>query len=490
MPPPLDCASGEPGYFISTVSVLLRTAFFALLLSLSGAFAAEPGALSLLRQLDEGFVQVFEKVAPSVVVIEAEKKPDEEEGDEEKGFEFFLQGEREPRRNGADRPWKLPNRSEGSGFIIRADGLIVTNHHVVAGAENIKVRLKDGRTFPAKPFASDEKTDVAIISIDAKGLVAAEIGDSDRVRVGQLVCAIGAPFNQAFSFSVGWISGKGRTNLLSPTSSTILYEDYLQTDTFINPGNSGGPLFDVDGRVIGMNTLINGIGRGLAFAIPSNMFQDVANELIAHGKVHRAWLGVRIETLSEHPTMRGRLVGIEQGVVVETIEPNAPAFKSDLRPDDVVTAVDGVKVVAKRELQKEILKRKVGATVQLTVWRAGDTLQIPVTTGELPSDPVVAARAGTKKSGSEAKSVSLGLKLRDARPDGALVESVTPGSPADRAQMRSEDVIKEVEGHPVRDAAAAAGAIGDRVRMAGDKAVSVYIERKGNRIFIAISPDI
>ena len=472
------------------MSVLLRFTFLALLLSLTEAVAADSGALSLLRQLDEGFVQVFEKVAPSVVVIEAEKKPEEGEGDEEKGFEFFLQGEKEPRRDGADRQWRLPNRSEGSGFIIRADGLILTNHHVVADAESIKVRLRDGRTFPAKPFASDEKTDVAIIRIEAKGLVAAEVGDSDRVRVGQLVCAIGAPFNQAFSFSVGWVSGKGRTNLLSPTSTTILYEDYLQTDTFINPGNSGGPLFDVEGRVIGMNTLINGIGRGLAFAIPSNMFQEVAHELIAHGKVHRAWLGVRIETLSEHPALRGRLVGIEQGVVVETIEPNAPAFKSDLRPDDVVTEVDGVKVVAKRELQKEILKKKVGATVQLTVWRAGGTLQIPVTTGELPSDPVVAAKARLRKPGSDAKSESLGLKLRDAKPDGAIVDSVAPGSPADRAQMRSEDVIKEVEGRAVRDAAAAAGAIGDRVRTAGDKAVSLFIERKGKRIFVAITPDV
>ncbi len=444
----------------------------------------------MLRQLDESFVQVFEKVAPSVVVIEAEKKPAEEEGDEEKGFEFFLQGEKDARRDGADRQWTLPNRSEGSGFIIRPDGLILTNHHVVAGAKSIKVRLKDGRTFPAKPFAEDEKTDVAIIRIEAKGLVAAEIGDSDRVRVGQLVCAIGAPFSQAFSFSVGWVSGKGRTNLLSPTSNTILYEDYLQTDTFINPGNSGGPLFDVDGRVIGMNTLINGIGRGLAFAIPSNMFQEVVNELITHGKVHRAWLGVRIETLSEHPALRGRLVGIEQGVVVETIEPNSPAFISNLRPDDVITEVDGVKVVAKRELQKEILKKKVGATVQLTVWRAGGSLQIPVTTGELPSDPVVAIKARPKKSGSDAKSESLGLRLRDAKPDGALVESVTPGSPADRALMQGEDVIKEVEGRAVRDAAAAAGAIGDRVRTAGDKTVSLSIERKGKRILVAITPDV
>ena len=175
--------------------------------------------------------------------------------------------------------WRLPqqpSRSEGSGFIIRHDGHLLTNLHVVDGAEKLNVRLKDGRIYPAKVVGADDKTDIAVLKIDAEDLVPVKFGDSDTLRVGQLVCAIGAPFNQDYSFTCGWVSGKGRTNLLGPTSSTILYEDYIQTDAFINPGNSGGPLFDVDGQVIGMNTLINGIGRGLAFAIPSNMLHGSA----------------------------------------------------------------------------------------------------------------------------------------------------------------------------------------------------------------------
>lgn len=483
------CASHDHGYWMLAVPALLRSASIAFSFLLPAAIAADSGPLNLLRQLDEGFVQVFEKVAPSVVVIEAEKKRDDEDADDAKGFEFFFQGEKEPRREGGERQWKLPNRSEGSGIVFRSDGYILTNFHVVADAESIKVRLRDGRNFPAKIFGVDEKTDIAIIHIEAKDLTAAQIGDSDRVRVGQLICAIGTPFNQAFSFSVGWISGKGRTNLLSPTSSTVIYEDYLQTDAFINPGNSGGPLFDVGGQVIGMNTLINGIGRGLAFAIPSNMFQEVAAELMTSRKVQRAWLGVRIETLSEHPMLRERLQGIEQGVVVETIEPNAPAYKSDLRPTDVITAVDGVKVTAKRELQKEILKKKVGVTVQLSVWRDGTTLIVPVMTGELPNDPLVTAKAAPPKPGMNAKAESLGLTLRDAKPTGALVAGVAPGSPADRAQMRNDDVIAEVDGRAVKDAATAAAAIGDRIRVTHDKALRFSIDRSGNRIFVVITPE-
>ena len=467
---------------------MLRSALFVLLAVPLGAAAADSSALGLLRQIDEGFVQVFEKVAPSVVVIVTEKKADEEEREDVRGFEFFFQGEKEPRSEGGERAWRLPNRSEGSGFIIRADGCILTNHHVVADAEKITVRLKDGRTFPGKVIGFDEKTDIAILRVEARDLPAAEIGDSDRVRVGQLVCAIGTPFNQDFSFSIGCVSGKGRTNLLGPTSSNILYEDYLQTDAFINPGNSGGPLFDVEGRVIGMNTLINGIGRGLAFAIPSSMFQEVAQQLIAHGKVQRAWLGVRIETLGDQAALRER-AGIDKGVVVETIEPSAPAYQSDLRADDVITEVDGVKVAAARELQREILKKKIGATVLLNVWRGGATLRISVATGELPAELSKVASPRPAKPAPASKAETLGLKLRDAKLAGALVTSVAAGSPADRAQMQSEDVIVEVEGRLVDDAAATAAAIGDRVRAARDKAVRLNLVRKGKGMVVVVTPD-
>lgn len=355
------------------------------------------GALSLLRQIDEGFVQIYRRVAPSVVVIDARKKPDEAEPEEpeslaplteEKDRDARGKSRREPPPQ-QQRAWKLPQqptRSEASGFIFRADGYILTNYHVVADAEKFTVRLKEGRVLPGKLLAADELTDIALVKIEANNLPAVEMGDSDALRVGQLVCAIGTPFSQEYSFTCGWVSGKGRTNLLSSISPTVVYEDYIQTDAFINPGNSGGPLFDVDGKVIGMNTLINGIGRGLAFAIPSNILSEVAAQLVANGRVVRPWLGIRIESLSQNAELRERVNGIEDGVVVDTIEANAPAYRSDLRPADIITEIDGFKVVTAHELQKEVLKKRVGQVLQLTVWRNGQTLKLPVATGELPSE--------------------------------------------------------------------------------------------------------
>ena len=471
------------------------------LLPAVGALAEEPAkeptkgaaALSLLKAIDEGFVQVFEKVAPAVVVIDARKPVDDDERDVPRGFEFLLEdGKPTPKdpKAGKDdtKPWRLPERStrsEGSGFLIRSDGFILTNHHVVADAEKLEVRLKDGRIFPAKVVGSDDKTDIAILKIEAKDLPVAEFGDSDKLRVGQLVCAIGAPFNQDYSFTVGWVSGKGRTNLLGPSSQNVLYEDYIQTDAFINPGNSGGPLFDVEGKVVGMNTLINGIGRGLAFAIPSSMLEDVGRQLIAAGKVQRAWLGIRIETLGEKATHQGHFPGIERGVVVDTIEANAPAYKSDLRPADVITEVDGVKVTTARDVQREILRKKIGQSLNLTVWRGGQTLRIAVATGELPTEITRVANVSPSK-GLEAKAEMLGLKLRDAKPAGAQVVGTQPDSPAAHSEIFTDDVITGVEGQPVTDAAGCVSAITTGLMTKGRKGVLLNIERKGQRTFVVL----
>jgi len=454
-------------------------------------------AVGLLKAIDEGFVQIYEKVAPAVVVVMARKRMDEaEDRDLPRSFEFYLEEGKPPSKDpkgekDAGGPLRLPSpssRSEGSGFLIRADGYILTNHHVVADAESLEVRLKDGRTLSAKVVGSDDKTDIAVLKVDAKDLPVVEFGDSDNLRVGQLACAIGAPFNQDYSFSVGVVSGKGRTNLLGPSSPTIIYEDYIQTDAFINPGNSGGPLFDVEGKVIGMNTLINGIGRGLAFAIPSSMLEDVGRQLVTTGKVQRPWLGIRIGALSEKPaTLREHFPGVENGVVVDTIEANAPAYRSDLRPADVITEVDGVKIKSARELQKEILRKKIGQAVQLTVWRAGQTLRIPVPTGELPGEITKVANSAPLK-GVEAKTETLGLKLQDAKPVGAQVIDTQPGSPAARAEIFPNDIITQVEGQPVTDAAGCVSAIATGLVTKGQKGLLLNIERKGQRTFVILPP--
>ena len=452
-------------------------------------------ALGLLKAIDEGFVQVYDKVAPKPWSSSTQaacrrtktmKYP--------RGFEFssMRAGPIEIRRRLA-RPHspKVPGsstHSEGSGFIVRADGYIYTNQHVVEDAEKLEVRLKDGRTFSARLVGEDEHTDIAVLKIDAKDLPTVEWADSEKLRIGQLVCAIGAPFSQDYSFTVGWVSGKNRTNLLGPTSSTILYEDYIQTDAFINPGNSGGPLFDVEGKIVGMNTLINGLGRGLAFAIPSAMLQDIGQQLIASGKVQRPWLGIRIETLAENVALRTHLGGIEQGVVVDTVEADAPAYKSDLRPADVITEVDGVKVASAHDLQRLVLKKKIGQPVQLTVWRAGTTLQIAVATGELPVEMTKVANVVPSRGEPAAKAETLGLKLRDGKPAGAQVIGVTTGSPAARAEILADDLITGVESRPVNDAAGCVSAIATGLVTKGSKGIILNIERSGRRTFILLNP--
>src|SRR2546428_6702720 len=370
---------------ILTLCVALSTSFAAIPeavpTSSVPAAAAEAGK-DVVHQLNNAFAKVFETVAPSVVIIEISKK--NESNESSPLDDLFFQGppdENNPRQN--PRSFQ-PVQSEGSGFIVRPDGYIFTNFHVVEAADKIEVKLKDGREFPAKVVGTDEKTDIAVIKIDAKDLPVVQLGDSDAVRVGQFAFAIGAPFRLDYTFTYGVVSGKGRSKLISNGGYSI--PDYIQTDASINPGNSGGPLCDIDGKVIGMNTLINGLNRGLGFAIPINMAREIGSELIAGHKIVRPWLGIRIETLGDDPSIRDLFKGLDKGVVVRTIEADAPAYKSDLRPFDVITHVDGTPVETDSQLQHEILKKKVGQSVELSVWRKGQTMKIAVTTGELPSE--------------------------------------------------------------------------------------------------------
>src|SRR2546426_1195524 len=452
--------------------------------------AAESGK-DVVHALNNAFAKVFEIVAPSVVIIEVSKKNDGNEG-----FNFddlFFQGppdENNPRRN----PHGFqPIQSEGSGFIARPDGYIFTNFHVVEGAEHVDVKLKDGREFPAKVVGTDEKTDIAVIKIDAKDLPVVQMGDSDAVRVGQFAFAIGAPFKLDYTFTYGVVSGKGRSKLLATSGYSI--SDYLQTDASINPGNSGGPLCDIDGKVIGMNTLINGINRGLGFAIPSNMAKEIGEELIAGRKIVRPWLGIRIETLGEDPSIRDLFKGVDKGVVVRTIEADAPAYKSDLRPFDVITHVDTAPVTTDSQLQHEILKKKVGQKVDLTVWRKGQTMKIPVTTGELPSEISRASNEPIQPPQNREEEVGkFGLQVQELTKEmaqrfklgvqrGVIVTDVTENSLAAQQGIEREDVITEVDGKPVTDVKTFREALNKADPKRG---VLLYLDRKGSKTFAVL----
>src|SRR5437870_1502363 len=454
------------------------------------AAAAEQGK-DVVHQLNNAFAKVFETVAPSVVIIEISKKNDNETS----AFEdLFFQGppdESNPRRN----PRNLqPIQSEGSGFIVRPDGYIFTNFHVVEAADTIDVKLKDGREFSAKVVGTDEKTDIAVIKIEAKDLPVVQLADSDAVRVGQFAFAIGAPFKLDYTFTYGVVSGKGRSKLLTTSGYSI--SDYLQTDASINQGNSGGPLCDIDGKVIGMNTLINGINRGLGFAIPINMAKEIGTELIAGHKIMRPWLGIRIETLGDDPDIRDLFKGIDKGVVVRTIEADAPAYKSDLRPKDVITQVDGTSVETDSQLQHEILKKKIGQNVQLTVWRKGQTIKVPIKTGELPNEIARTSNAlpTQPRQPSQENVGKFGLQVQELTKEvaerlhlpvqqGVIVTNVDDNSIAAAQDIQREDVITEVDGKPVTNVQSFRDALNKADPKRG---VLLYLDRKGSKTFAVL----
>jgi serine protease Do len=454
------------------------------------AAAADAGK-DVVHQLNSAFTKVFEIIAPSVVIIEVTKK--NESSENPSLDDLFFQGPQDedaPRRNPRS---SQPIQSEGSGFIVRADGYISTNYHVVEGADRIDVKLKDGREFQAKIVGTDEKTDVAVIKIEARNLPFAQFADSDAVRVGQFAFAIGAPFKLDYTFTYGVISGKGRNKLLATAGYSI--SDYLQTDASINPGNSGGPLCDIDGKVVGMNTLINGLNRGLGFAIPSNLTNEIGQQLIAGHKIVRPWLGIRIESLGDDPTIRDLFKGLDKGVVVRTIEADAPAYKSDLRPFDVITQVDNAPVSSDTQLQREILKKKVGQSVELTVWRKGQTLKIAVTTGELPNDISRASNELTPPAPTKPEdSTKFGLQVQELTKEvatrlklsvqqGVIVTDVAEDSLAAAQDIQREDVITEVDGKRVTNVASFREALN---KADPRKGILLYLDRKGSKTFAVL----
>ncbi len=424
---------------------------FWLSLVLATSAPASPN-LDLAHKLNEAFVEVAEKVSPSVVVITVTQKPgtatfdsiaDSEDGVTPREFwrKFHQQFEDTPME-------KLVG--QGSGVIIRSNGFILTNRHVVEDAEKIQVRLRDGRTFEATVQGVDKNSDVAVLKIETKGLPVAKFASSAKTRVGEFAIAIGAPFSLDYSVTFGHVSAKGRSNIVPAYSGgSMLDQDFIQTDANINPGNSGGPLVNIDGEIIGINTLIRGLRTGIGFAIPSDLAREVSEQLITAGKFTRSWLGLSILGLKEDSEERQLVKGVDNGVLVRGIVPNGPSARSELRVGDVITKVDGQRVASSQELRNQVRGKKIGRPVTLEVFRGDKTLHISVSPGEYPEAPT-AVVARLKPRGVQAADLGLEIQWLNADTakkfsvkltDGVIVTQVTPGGLAEKEGIKLGDII-------------------------------------------------
>jgi serine protease Do len=327
-------------------------------------------AVNRAAQLSDAFADVAERVSPSVVTIKVEAKQDIPDV-----FKFFG-GRGGP--GGGDESPQGTVQGAGSGVIFTSDGSILTNNHVVEKATRIEVVLRDGRTFKAKVAGTDPAVDLAVVKIDAKDLPAATFADSSKARVGEWVLAIGAPFGLDYTLTACVLSAKGR----SIHANEI--EDYLQTDASINPGNSGGPLVNLQGQVLGINTVIIG-GSGIGFAIPSSIARNVGEQLQTNGKVSRAWIGVSFQPLtSDIAKSLGK--ADTHGALVASVVAKSPAEKAGIKPGDVIESVDGAPVVQSSDLLRAVLLKPVGSKVAINVLRDGKQVALAMNTAERPAD--------------------------------------------------------------------------------------------------------
>ena len=339
-------------------------------------------------------------------------------------------------------------RSLGTGFIISDDGYILTNDHVVDGADEIKVKLSDGRVFSGKVRGLDPKLDLALIKIDAgKQLPVAKLGDSDKLRIGEWVMAIGNPFGLEQTVTVGIVSAKGRVIGAGP------YDDFIQTDASINPGNSGGPLFNVGGEVIGINTAIVSGGQGIGFAIPVNMAKQIVQQLRDEGKVTRGWLGVVVQPLSEE---LAQSFGLDRphGALVSEVVKDSPAERAGIKRGDVILRFDGQAIDERNDLPKVVATTPVGKAVTVVVFRDGRERELKVEVGKLAEEGGQLAEQGTTggKLGTTVAALTPELARRynlDPESRGVLITAIEPGSAAAAANLRPGDLVVEIDGHEV-----------------------------------------
>jgi Do/DeqQ family serine protease len=441
--------------------------------------------LTTVRSIGQAFVEVVKKVQPSVVNVTTEKtitmKPWERYGEDFfKGspFEDFFKGFGfSPREKGKE--YRHKQRSGGSGVIVDKEGYILTNNHVVEGADKVKIRLNDGREFTAIVKGQDSRTDLAVLHIKAKDLPVATLGDSDKLEVGEWAIAIGSPFGLEHTVTVGVISAKGRTGL-----GTGTYEDFIQTDASINPGNSGGPLINIDGEVVGINAMIIQPGTGIGFAIPINMAKQILNDLIKQGKVVRPWLGISVQDLT--PEMAEQFqVKEKEGVIVAQIHQGTGAEKAGLASGDIMKSVDDKAIKNTNELIKEIQKKKVGQKVKLNVVRDGKPMTIEVTLTAMPDKPeALKEKEGEEKLGARVQELTPQLSARyrisSEIKRGVIVISVEEGSPADELGLQEGDVILEINRKKIETTKDFDKAIKD---INVDKGIVFRLHRRGNTFY-------
>jgi serine protease Do len=433
----------------------------------------------------DSYAPVVSKVAPAVVTVRSERRIRNTQQQmpfmQDPRFRDFF-GD----RFGDDLP--APPRRQGglgSGVIISSDGRILTNHHVIDGADKVQVELKDRRSFDAKVIGSDSASDLAVLKIEAAGLPVVSLGNSEAVQVGDVVLALGNPLGVGQTVTMGIISAKGRATGLGDGS----FEDFLQTDAPINTGNSGGALVNTRGELVGINSQIlspSGGNIGIGFAIPVNMAQAVMNALIKDGEVRRGRLGVTVQPITSDLARSLRLSEIS-GALINDVTPNSPADRAGLRRGDVVLAVNGAKVADSNELRNRIAQLGPHAATELTIVRNGQTQKLTATLEALPSKT---ASAGTPASRGGEETVGLTVEPLTAQrarqlgvdsESGLLVTRVDPDGPAADAGIRPNDVIEQVDGRAVRSAAELRESL-----TSGDRPALVLIRRGEQSVFVTL----
>jgi serine protease Do len=446
------------------------------------------------RSLSRAFSSVAKALQPSVVRLDIEtEKPrvsardrrnnDRERGRSEPDLRDFFERFFEFGEGGGGQPFPQPGpgRGTGSGVLLDTKGYILTNYHVVNKATKVTVMFSDGRELPAKVVGLDDKTDVAVVQLEKPpaNLVAARLGDSDKVEIGEWVLAVGSPLGMDQTVTAGIVSSKGKIgrNRTMQMSGEKMF-DYIQTDAKINPGNSGGPLVNLEGEVIAINTLINtGPGGAYGFAIPVNQARRVAETLIKEGRMRYAYLGVSVgdlraaaEERGESPNPAGPAFKLppnapKDAALVNSVTPNGPAAKAGLRAGDIITKIDSQTIEGSRDVVQYVSAKPVGSRVTVSYLREGKPSSMQVVLGEYPSDPesLLAAQTDVQRE-------AIGVQLQDLTSDiagflglpsgtkGAIITEVTPGSRAARAGLKAEDVILEVNRKSINSASGAAAA--------------------------------